>query len=191
MTLVFSSHETEQTFANVRPGLATDGYRHAIAEPHVKKGAILARSSSGRRGTQSLLVRSASAAPGRARFSQAWGRVERGGPSSRSRSEEMARADGTKEERSTTRVERRVISVGGVFDTPTASALHACLAEMSAGTGVVLDFSHARDVSDIALVVFLRDLGELRARVSLWGLSQHHQRLLAYLDLGTGRGPSR
>lgn len=106
----------------------------------------------------------------------------------------MARADGTKEERTITSLDeagRRVILVGGVFDTPTASALRTCLAEMSAGTGVLLDFSHARDVSDAALVVFLRGLGELRARVWVWGLSQHHQRLLAYVGLASGRGPSR
>ena len=101
----------------------------------------------------------------------------------------MARADATEEERSVASIEeggRRVIPVGGAFDAPRASALRSRLAEMSSGPGVVLDFSHARDVSDVALVVLLRGLGELRARVWLWGLSQHHQRLLAYLGLASG-----
>src|SRR5512141_1709500 len=102
----------------------------------------------------------------------------------------MAPTDATEEERSVRSIED-VIPVGDAFDGPTASALRSRLAEMSSGPGAVLDFSHARDVSDVALVVFLRGLGELRARVRLWGLSQHHQRLLAYLGLASGRGPSQ
>jgi anti-anti-sigma regulatory factor len=103
----------------------------------------------------------------------------------------MARADGTEEEDGVKEEVRCVIPVGGAFDDSTGSALRTRLTEMRSGTSVVLDFRHARDVNDVALAVFLRGIGELRARVWLWGLSQHHERVLRYLGLASGRGPSR
>jgi anti-anti-sigma regulatory factor len=103
----------------------------------------------------------------------------------------MARADGAEEEDSVTEEVRCVISVGGAFDASTGSALCTRLAAMRSGTSVVLDFRHARDVNDVALAMLLRRIGELRARVWLWGLSQHHERVLRYLGLASGRGPSR
>ncbi len=73
------------------------------------------------------------------------------------------------------------ITIKGMFDVPTAAWLLATCGELAART-VVVDFAHAREVSNAALAF----LSEQQAaaygpRLMLCGLTRRQNRLLRYL----------
>jgi anti-anti-sigma regulatory factor len=76
-----------------------------------------------------------------------------------------------------------VIHIEGVFDGVTGLALRTRVAAGSARP-TVLDFSRAREVSDLALVVLARTLAKEGIAARLRGLSHHHERMLRYIGLG-------
>jgi hypothetical protein len=77
-----------------------------------------------------------------------------------------------------------VFSITGAFDPIAASRLRARLAEVPPDTCVVLDFSRAREVADLALAVLAAALATTRhPRVLLRGLTQHQERMLRYLGV--------
>ncbi len=82
-----------------------------------------------------------------------------------------------------------VIRVEGMFDPMAASALRARLAHARPQLPIVLDFAHAREVSDLGLAVLAHGLVSDGARVRLRGLSQHHERMLRYLGLDAAAAP--
>jgi hypothetical protein len=74
-----------------------------------------------------------------------------------------------------------IIALKGSFD---ASALRCVRAEISGlaqGVPVILDFSHTRELSDLALSLLIPQTQELDRSVTLRGLRQHHHTLLRYL----------
>lgn len=75
------------------------------------------------------------------------------------------------------------ISVEGTFDPMMASALRATLGRSPTPAPVVLDFSRAREVSDLAIAMLVHGLAADRIPVRLRGLSLHHARMLRYLGL--------
>ena len=76
-----------------------------------------------------------------------------------------------------------VIKVEGAFDPIAGSAIRARLAEARRTGPVVLDFSHAREVSDLGLAVIGQGLVTDRVAVRFRGLSRRHERMLRYLGL--------
>ncbi len=76
-----------------------------------------------------------------------------------------------------------VIRVEGMFDPMAASALRARLAQARPQRPIVLDFAHAREVSDLGLAVLAHGLASDGSSVRFRGLSQHHERMLRYLGL--------
>jgi anti-anti-sigma regulatory factor len=87
-----------------------------------------------------------------------------------------------------------VIVVTGVFDGEAAAKLRAMFlaSSASAPTSVVIDFSRAREITDIALAALVdaRRKGSVQLRIR--GLSERHNRMLRFLSpdgdaLGEGR----
>jgi len=76
-----------------------------------------------------------------------------------------------------------LITVEGTFDAVAASALHQRIVGSRRLRRVVLDFSRARDVSDLGIAVLAHGLVDDRVAVRLRGLSMHHERMLRYLGL--------
>lgn len=77
-----------------------------------------------------------------------------------------------------------IFSITGVFDPMSAVRFRARLAELPPDAPVVLDFSHAREVSDLALGVLAAAIAASpRPRIVLRGLTHHHERLLQYLGI--------
>jgi hypothetical protein len=74
-----------------------------------------------------------------------------------------------------------VFSISGVFDPISAAALRERLAELPRGAAVVLDFSDASQVSDLALWVLLAP--PRHPGLVLRHLTHHHERMLRYLGL--------
>lgn len=77
-----------------------------------------------------------------------------------------------------------VLEIAGPFDAPAATRLRKFLVELPPDRYVVLDFSHARDVSDLALAVLAMALrGPRHPRVLLTGMMRHQERMLRYLGV--------
>lgn len=77
-----------------------------------------------------------------------------------------------------------VFSITGAFDPIAASRVRARLAELSPDAFVVLDFSRAWEVSDLALAVLAAVLAApCHPRVLLRGLTHHQERMLRYLGV--------
>ncbi len=77
-----------------------------------------------------------------------------------------------------------VLEIAGPFDGPAATRLRKFLAELPPDRSVMLDFSHARDVSDLALAVLAMALrGPRHPRVLLTGMMRHQERMLRYLGV--------
>jgi STAS domain-containing protein len=77
-----------------------------------------------------------------------------------------------------------VLEIAGPFDAPAATRLRSFLVELPPGRSVMLDFSHARDISDLALAVLAMALrGPQRPRVLLTGMMRHQERMLRYLGV--------
>lgn len=77
-----------------------------------------------------------------------------------------------------------VFSITGVFDPMSAVRFRARVAELPPDALVVLDFSHAREVSDLALgVLAVAIAASPRGRIVLRGLTHHHERMLQYLGI--------
>ncbi|HEY6002504.1 MAG TPA: STAS domain-containing protein [Anaeromyxobacter sp.] len=77
-----------------------------------------------------------------------------------------------------------VFSITGVFEPIAAMRFHARVAELPLDALVVLDFSHAREVSDLALGVLAAAIAASpHPRIVLRGLTHHHERMLQYLGI--------
>ena len=77
-----------------------------------------------------------------------------------------------------------ILEIAGPFDGPAATRLRKFLAELSPDRSVMLDFSHARDISDLALATLAMALrGPRRPRVLLSGMMRHQERMLRYLGV--------
>ncbi len=77
-----------------------------------------------------------------------------------------------------------VFSIAGAFDPFAASQVRARLAEQPLDASVMVDFSRASEVSDLALAVLATALEESpRPRVVLLGLTHHQERMLRYLGI--------
>jgi hypothetical protein len=77
-----------------------------------------------------------------------------------------------------------VLEIAGPFDAPAATRLRKFLAELPPERNVMLDFSHTRDVSDLALAVLAMALrGPRHPRVLLSGMMRHQERMLRYLGV--------
>jgi hypothetical protein len=77
-----------------------------------------------------------------------------------------------------------VFSITGAFDPFAASHVRARLAELPREACVMLDFSLASEVSDLALAVLASAFeGPRHPRVVLRGLTHHQERMLRYLGL--------
>ena len=77
-----------------------------------------------------------------------------------------------------------VVAVEGTLDPAAATALRDGLTAMPAGQQVILDFTHARSIEDIALAALADGLlADRRVEVRFRGLSQHHERVLRYLGM--------
>jgi STAS domain len=77
-----------------------------------------------------------------------------------------------------------VFSIAGIFNAITAVRWGTQLAELPPEASVVLDFSHAREVSDLALGVLATTVAASpHPRIVLRGLTQHHERMLHYLGI--------
>jgi hypothetical protein len=75
-----------------------------------------------------------------------------------------------------------IIHIEGVFDPIAGTALGARLATGGAQP-TVLDFSRARDVSDLALAVLAHGMAKDGIAARFRGLSHHHERMLRYVGL--------
>lgn len=73
------------------------------------------------------------------------------------------------------------LEVKGSFDAPAALELGRTLRELAARP-VVLDFSHARSLQDLAVAILAKSIKE---NVRLEGLALHHERLLRYCGVRT------
>lgn len=83
-----------------------------------------------------------------------------------------------------------VFSIAGAFDPFAASQLRARLAELPREACVMLDFSRASAVSDLALAVLASAFEAPRhPRVVLRGMTHHQERVLRYLGID-GDGPA-
>lgn len=87
-----------------------------------------------------------------------------------------------------------VFSITGSFDPFAASRFRARIADLAPDVPVVLDFSHATEVSDLALAVLASSFEpSARPRVVLRGLTHHQERMLRYLGIASvvldERGP--
>lgn len=77
-----------------------------------------------------------------------------------------------------------VLEIAGPFDAPAASRLRTFLVDLPPARTVMLDFSHARDISDLALAVLAMALrGPRHPRVLLTGMMRHQERMLRYLGV--------
>ena len=77
-----------------------------------------------------------------------------------------------------------VFSITGCFDPFAASRFRARLADLAPEVSVVLDFSRAAEVSDLALAMLASAFERSRhPRVTLRGLTLHHERMLRYLGI--------
>jgi hypothetical protein len=76
-----------------------------------------------------------------------------------------------------------VVHVEGTFDPMAASALHARLRDKGSTGPIVLDFSRAREVYDLALALVVHGLVSDGIRARFRGMSAHHSRMLRYLGL--------
>ncbi len=77
-----------------------------------------------------------------------------------------------------------VFSIAGPFDPITASQFRVRLAELPPDACVLLDFSRAWDVADLALAVLAATIAApRRPQVVLRGLTHHQERMLRYLGL--------
>ena len=73
------------------------------------------------------------------------------------------------------------LEVTGNFDGPAALSLSRTLCEL-ASREVVVDFSHARQMQDLAVAILAKAIKE---NVRLEGLGLHHERLLRYCGVRT------
>ena len=76
-----------------------------------------------------------------------------------------------------------LLAVGGTFDLAAALRTAAAIRTRAVGARVTVDLRRAR-VEDAALAAFAREV-ESRP-VAMVGLSRHHERLLRYLESGSG-----
>ncbi len=75
-----------------------------------------------------------------------------------------------------------VVSIRGVFDSSAAARLRAACMESARRRTVVVDFSHAREITDVALAVLIEQQAAHEGpRLVFRGLSQRHNRMLRYL----------
>jgi hypothetical protein len=79
------------------------------------------------------------------------------------------------------------IEPGASFVPEDAGDLCRLLAGLEPDEPVVIDFRAVRDCHDLALSLLARAILAGPARVTLRGTSQHQERLLRYLGVGTGR----
>jgi hypothetical protein len=77
-----------------------------------------------------------------------------------------------------------VFSITGIFDPVAARRFGSRLAELPPDASVVLDFSRAREVSDLALGALATALAASpHPHIALRGLTHHHERMLQYLGI--------
>jgi hypothetical protein len=77
-----------------------------------------------------------------------------------------------------------VFSITGAFDPIAASRCRAGLAALPPDACVLLDFSRAWEVADLALAVLATELATPHhPRVLFRGLTQHQERMLRYLGV--------
>jgi hypothetical protein len=88
----------------------------------------------------------------------------------------------------THRGEETVIAVSGVFDAQAAAKLRALFARPRMADGVVIDFSRAREITDVALASLLEGQRTHAVRLRIRGLSQRHDRMLRFLSPGAVEG---
>ncbi len=82
-----------------------------------------------------------------------------------------------------------LIPVSGAFDLPAALRVRDAIAVAPAGEALVIDFTHAPIVQDLALAALVHALAGLNRQVTTRGLSQHHHTLLRYLGSTPARRP--
>jgi STAS domain len=81
----------------------------------------------------------------------------------------------------------RVIRVDDVFDIPAARRVQSELEGVLPGDSVRLDCTRVREFHDFGIAVLAQALAERsQVHVALYGLRQHHLRLLRYLGFDTG-----
>jgi hypothetical protein len=76
-----------------------------------------------------------------------------------------------------------VIPIEGAFHPMAAAALRTRIGTLRSAARLVIDFTRAREVSDLAIAVLAHGLVSDRVAVRLRGLSQHHERMLRYLGI--------
>ena len=79
-----------------------------------------------------------------------------------------------------------VISVTGSFDSLAASRVRERLEELPPVARVLLDFTHAGNVSDLALAAMAAEFSAHPRPALLRGLTHHQERLLQYLRMEGG-----
>lgn len=75
------------------------------------------------------------------------------------------------------------IEVGEAFLPDDALRIRVLIARTAPGTPVEIDFRDVRHCHDFALSLLAQELLGGRAAVAVLGMSQHHERLLAYLGV--------
>jgi hypothetical protein len=81
------------------------------------------------------------------------------------------------------RAPRVVLAIEGTFDLEAALRAAAAACDRAADARVTVDLRRAR-IEDAALAAFVREVAG--RTIAIVGLSRHHERLLRYLEEGTG-----
>jgi anti-anti-sigma regulatory factor len=77
-----------------------------------------------------------------------------------------------------------VVAIEGTFDPVAAVSLRDRIATLAASDGVVLDFTHVREVEDLGLGLLVYGMAADHVTgVRFRGLSHHHERMLRYLGV--------
>jgi hypothetical protein len=75
------------------------------------------------------------------------------------------------------------LEAGESFLPEDALWIRVLIGRAAPGTAIEIDFRHVRQCHDVALSILAQDLLGGRAAVAVLGMSQHHERLLAYLGV--------
>jgi hypothetical protein len=75
------------------------------------------------------------------------------------------------------------LQIGPRFASEDAARIHDLIERSDPGTPIQIDFARVRDCQDFALALLARDLVAGGARVAIFGMSQHQQRLLGYFGV--------
>ncbi len=80
-----------------------------------------------------------------------------------------------------------VFEVSGSFDPEEVGRLHELLIGLGPETPVTLDFREVRLFHDSAIAPLAQEIGAANRPVLLFGLSEHHHRLLRYVGFKVNR----